>query len=160
MKKRILITLISIFVISLTVIAAEEDSTENIIEDVEESIVGDYDFSGYDDDELVELLMALQQEIADRKIEKTAELEKGRYVGGKDLPVGSYVLDCETDSDHHGIVWVSAPEDDLENEYPSIIYDHVSFDSKETYRFSIEEGGILYVPFSAKLTISAGVMFK
>ena len=118
------------------------------------------DISGLTDEEIVELSGKVNEELVGRGIAKSAELPAGKYVGGKDLPVGSYIITCKTDEHHHGIVWVSAAADDLNNQYPSILYEHVSFSSEEKYRVSIEEGGILNLPFAATVTISTGLFFK
>lgn len=118
------------------------------------------DLSGLTDDEIVELLGKVNEEMMSRGISKSAELPAGKYVGGKDLPAGAYIITCKTDDNHHGIVWVSAAADDLNNQYPSILYEHVSFSSEEQFRVTIEEGGILNLPFAATLTISSGVFFK
>lgn len=118
------------------------------------------DLSSMTDDEIVELCNQVASELVNRGIEKSATLPSGKYTGGKDLPAGSYVLVCKTDDSHHGIVWVSSPDDDLNNQYPSILYDHVSFNSEEEYRFTLEEGGILNLPFTATLTISKGILFR
>ena len=48
------------------------------------------DFSSYSDDELVQLLDALQQEIVDRGIVRSAELAEGEYLVGVDIPAGTY----------------------------------------------------------------------
>ena len=118
------------------------------------------DISGLTDDEIVELLGKVNEELVGRGIVKSAELPAGKYIGGKDLPAGSYIITCKTDDNHHGIVWVSAAADDLNNEYPSILYEHVSFSSEEQFRVTIEEGGILKLPFTATVTISSGLLFK
>lgn len=118
------------------------------------------DMSQFTDDEIVALLEQVQGEIIGRGIEKTATIDAGQYTGGKDIPVGSYVLMCKTDSDHHGIVWLSAADDNLDDDYPSKLYEHVGFDTEETFYIDVEEGGILNVPFTAQLRISGGVMFK
>ena len=118
------------------------------------------DISGLTDDEIVELLGKVNEELVGRGIAKSAELPAGKYTGGKDLPAGSYIITCKTDDNHHGIVWVSAAGDDLNENYPSILYEHVSFNSEEKYRVTIEEGGILNLPFAATLTISSGLFFK
>lgn len=83
---------------------------------------------------------------------KTAELIKGEYVGGVDIPSGTYTLKCEPEDSEHGIVWLSSPEDNLEEEYPSMIYESVSFNEKADFFISLEEGGTLHIPFSCKLT--------
>lgn len=118
------------------------------------------DISGLTDDEIIELLGKVNEELAGRGIAKSADLPAGKYTGGKDLPAGSYIITCKTDENHHGIVWVSAAADDLNNQYPSILYEHVSFNTEEQFRVTIEEGGILNLPFAATLTISAGMFFK
>ena len=48
------------------------------------------DFSDYNDAALIELLASVQQEIANRHIEKSASLPQGTYLVGKDIPAGSY----------------------------------------------------------------------
>ena len=118
------------------------------------------DLSGLSDEEVIELLDKINAELVSRGIEKSATLPAGKYVGGKDLPAGVYIITCKTDDDHHGIVWVSAAADDLNSQYPSILYEHVSFNSEEQFRVTIEEGGILNLPFTATLTISPGLLYK
>ncbi len=118
------------------------------------------DLSSLTDDEIVELLTEVNAALVSRGIEKSATLPAGKYVAGKDLPAGSYIITCETNENHHGIVWVSAPTDDLNNQYPSVLYEHVSFNEKEQFRISLEDGGILNLPFTATLTISPGLLFK
>ncbi len=118
------------------------------------------DISSLTDDEIIELLGEVNEALVSRGISKSADLPAGKYVGGKDLPAGAYIITCKTDDSHHGIVWVSAAADDLNNQYPSILYEHVSFSSEEQFRVTIEEGGILNLPFSATLTISSGLFFK
>lgn len=118
------------------------------------------DISSFTDDEILALSTQIQQEMVTRCMAKTASLQSGQYTGGKDIPVGAYTLYCKTDANHHGIVWVSAAKDDLDNDYPSKLYEHVSFDTEETYYIEIEEGGILNVPFPVELQISTGILFK
>lgn len=118
------------------------------------------DISGLSDDEIVELTKKTNEELVRRGISKSAELPAGKYTAGKDLPAGSYVLTCKTDANHHGIVWASAPTDDLDKDYPSILYKHVSFNEEEQFRITLDEGGILNLPFSATLTISPALFFK
>ena len=53
------------------------------------------DLRGYSDSELLTLLAEVQAEIAARKIEKTANLTAGTYIGGRDIPVGTlYPYSC------------------------------------------------------------------
>ena len=118
------------------------------------------DLSSFTDDEIVELLDQVNSELVSRGIEKSATLQAGKYTVGKDLPAGAYIITCETDANHHGIVWASDPTDDLDNQYPSVLYKHVSFNEKEQFRITLEDGGILNLPFTATLTISTGLIFK
>lgn len=118
------------------------------------------DISKLSNDEIVELLGKVNQELVTRGISKSADLPAGKYIAGKDLPAGSYIITCKTDDDHHGIVWAAASTDDLNNQYPSLLYEHVSFNSEEQFRITLDEGGILNLPFAATLTISSGMLFK
>lgn len=117
------------------------------------------DISQYSDEEIISLVAQFQTELVNRGIEKTASLNAGKYIGGKDIPAGTYVLFCKTDNNHHGIVWLRAA-DDLENDYPSKLYEHIGFDGEETFYIEIEEGDILNLPFAAELQISGGILFK
>ena len=83
---------------------------------------------------------------------KTAQLHAGEYVGGGDIPAGTYVLKCVTDESDSGIVWLSAPDDDLDKEYPSLLYEYVSSSTTKNFYVPLEEGGKLNIPFDAALT--------
>ncbi len=48
--------------------------------------------SDYTDDELISLTKAINEEIVNRKLEKTAYLHKGEYAVGTDIPAGTYLL--------------------------------------------------------------------
>jgi hypothetical protein len=125
-----------------------------------ESVEGDLiDFSQFTDDEMMMLNRQLQREMVERGVAGTASLMAGKYVGGKNIPVGSYVLMCATDENQYGIVWLSAAGDDLENEYPSILYEFVGMESEASYYLEVEEG-ILTVPFPVKLQIYTGIVFE
>lgn len=50
------------------------------------------DLSGYSNEELVEISRLINQEIVDRKIEKSAHLSGGVYVAGIDIPIGEYLV--------------------------------------------------------------------
>lgn len=83
---------------------------------------------------------------------KSAELYSGDFVGGVDIPAGSYVLSCTTNEDEFGIVWLSDKKDNLEEEYPSILYESVSRNENRSFYIPLEEGRILHVPFKCVLT--------
>ncbi len=118
------------------------------------------DLSQYSDEQILAISKQVQTEMVNRKLEGTATLEAGMYEGGKDVPAGRYILICKTDSEHHGIVWLSSAEDDLKNEYPSKLYEYVGTDDEKNFSIGIEEGGILNVPFPAQLQIYPGVVFE
>lgn len=117
------------------------------------------DFSGYDDEELLALLDDVQSEIVARKIEKTAHLTAGTYIGGRDIPVGSYILAAAGNENEHGIISLSSPNDSGEG-YSLKLYQHKNGEETYSVFVNIEDGDTLTLPFPYTLTISGGVMFK
>ena len=83
---------------------------------------------------------------------KSADLNSGNFVGGVDIPAGSYVLSCATDDKTHGIVWLSSETDNLEEDYPSILYESVSTNENRRFYIPLREGRILHTPFRCILT--------
>lgn len=83
---------------------------------------------------------------------KKAELFAGNYTGGVDIPTGTYSLKCETDDSTNGIVWLASEKDNLEEDYPSLLYEHVATGENKEFFISLHEGGILHVPFESTLT--------
>ena len=120
---------------------------------------GTLDLSGYSDSELIALLAKVQSEIVTRKIEKTAHLTAGTYIGGRDIPVGTYILAAAGTEDEHGIVSLRSVNDPADD-YPSKLYEHKMGDDIYSVFVTIEEGDTLIIPFPYTLTISGGVMFK
>lgn len=117
------------------------------------------DFSAYSDAELLVLLAEVQSEISARKIEKTAHLTAGTYIGGRDIPVGTYILATAGSEGEYGIVSlrsVNDPEDD----YPSKLYEFKNGEDVYSVFITVEEGDTLILPFPYTLTISGGVMFR
>lgn len=144
MKKSLALTLI-LFLLMVTGIVAM----------AEEAI----DFSSYSDEDLLALLAGVQSEIVVRKIEKTAHLTAGTYIGGRDIPVGTYILATDGTEGEFGIVSlrsVNDPEDD----YPSKLYEFKNGEDVYSVFITVEEGDTLILPFPYTLTISGGVMFK
>lgn len=86
--------------------AAETETVETVAAETlaadEEEVI---DFSAYSDDEIAELLKEINQEVVDRRLEKSAKLEPGVYTVGVDIPAGSYtysvtvVADDDADDD-------------------------------------------------------------
>jgi len=120
---------------------------------------GTLDLSAYSDTALLELLDQVQAEVVSRRIQKTAKLQAGHYVGGRDIPVGSYTLTYAGVEGQNDIVWlrsVNDPEDD----YPSKLYEFVSYDEGFTAFVVIEEGDTLYLPCPYTLTVYGGLVFE
>jgi hypothetical protein len=102
----------------------------------------------------------LQSELVERGVGGTASVQAGKYVGGKNIPVGSYMLTYKTDENQYGYIWVSAAGDDLDNGFPSILYEFVGREEEGTYYIEIEEGGIMNLSFPVQLQIYAGIVFQ
>lgn len=118
------------------------------------------DLSARTDAEILELHELLNQELVKRNIEKTAELAKGKYIAGKDIPVGAYVYTCLAEGDDWGNVTVYADNGDGSQRLWEIVSAPKSGQAPETIFMILDEGDELEsgVPFS--LTISAGVVFR
>lgn len=70
------------------------------------------DLSVLTDEELSALYTEVTQAIVDRKIEKTAHLESGKYIAGSDIPFGEYVLIIDNSDGKQGIyINYISPED-------------------------------------------------
>lgn len=144
MKKLLVLALtLCLLVVSSAVVYAEET----------------LDLTVYTDDALLALLAEVQGEIVNRKIEKTAQLTAGSYIGGRDIPVGTYILAAAGTEDEHGIVSLRSVNDPVDD-YPSKLYEHKMGDDVYSVFVTIEEGDTLILPFPYTLTISGGVMFK
>ena len=121
------------------------------------------DLSGYDDTALVELLGQVQQEVADRHIEKTAELQAGDYIGGREVPEGTYIWTCMASGDDWGNVTVYSLDDNGDHDKQSfweVVSAPEAGEEQDSFLITINEGDELSssVPFS--LTIYAGAAFK
>lgn len=124
---------------------------------------GSLDLSMYDDAALVEMLGQVQQEVVNRHIEKTAELQSGAYIGGRDIPVGTYVWTCMASGDNWGNVTVYALGDSGEydeQKFWQIVGAPDEGEEAASYLITVNEGEKLEsgVPFS--LTIYAGAAFR
>lgn len=112
------------------------------------------DLSKYSDDALLLLLQQVQSEIVARKIQKTAQLKAGKYIGGRDIPVGRYVLSATGTDEISG--WITlGPEEDPSAKVWSFIWK----EEWETY-ITIEEGDILSMGIPGQLTVYAGLIFE
>ena len=121
------------------------------------------DLSGYDDTALVELLSQVQQEIVNRNIEKTAELPAGKYIGGRDIPAGTFIWTCMAQGEDWGNITVySLAADGSRDKQKFWDVAGAPEDGEEVDSFiiTVEEGDELDsgIPFS--LTIYAGAKFQ
>ena len=117
------------------------------------------DLSLLKDEQLVALLAEVQSEIVARHIEKTASLTAGTYIGGRDIPAGSYILSTAGTEDEFGIVSLRSVNDPADS-YPSKLYELKDGDDSYSVFVTIEEGDTLILPFPYTLTISGGVLFQ
>ena len=77
------------------------------------------------------------------------------------MPAGTYEIKCKPEEFRDGgILWVSAPGDNLDEEYPSLLYEFV--DSEEdSFRVTVEEGGRINLPFHCSfIKTNGGVVFN
>ena len=117
------------------------------------------DLSAYDDDVLLRLHAQVQTEIAARHILKSADLAVGTYIGGRDIPVGSYTLTAKPTDYAFGVVSLATPEDG-EDDLPSKLYNAVGAGEEFSAFVTTEEGDVLIIPIPFTLTVSGGVTFK
>lgn len=117
------------------------------------------DLSKLSDTEFLELYARMQQELITRHIEKTAKLQIGTYVGGKDIPTGRYILTAAGTEKQYGIVSLRAAADDPDD-WPSKLYKFNDGDDDYSVFVTIEEGDTLVIPFPYTLTVYPGVLFQ
>ncbi len=120
------------------------------------------DLSVYDDAALVELLQQVQQEMADRNIEKTADLSGGDYIAGRDIPVGTYVWTCRATGDDWGNITVYSMDTNGNKDkqkFWQVAGAPGEGEEPDSFMITLEEGDELSsgIPFS--LTIYAGAKF-
>ena len=124
------------------------------------AIADTVDLSSMTDSEIVALLDQVNQEIANRGINKTAKLPQGSYIGGRDLPAGRYILTILAKGDDWGNLTVKSEE----GSGKLILWDVVSApengEEPETIFITLNKGDELKcdVPFS--LTIMSGAVFQ
>lgn len=118
-------------------------------------------FESYDDSSLTELLFSVQQEIADRHIEKSADLPQGIYVAGKDIPIGAYNITAIYEGSLLMNIFVYAEGDDENSKQSFTIYGYEPYgDGTGKFYVELEEGDRLKCDGAITLTTSAGIMFK
>ncbi len=119
------------------------------------------DLSAYDDAALAALLTQVQEEVAERGIERTATAPAGTYVCGKDIPAGKYILTSDgTQTNAHGIVEWTRYFDAERKDYDHLYYEHWKGDEAYTVYLSLLEGDVLVLPFTHTLTMTPGIQFQ
>ena len=118
-----------------------------------------FDLTTLSDDALLALLADVQQEVANRRLNRSTRLLTGTYVGGVDIPVGTYLLDPSSSTDGGACVLLYAA-DDPQDAKASKLYEFVSANEGFIAYIHIEEGDVLKLPFPFTLTIHPGLVFN
>ena len=120
-------------------------------EEVEQII----DLSGYNDAELLSLYAQVRDEIINRHIEKTAIVTPGKYLVGRDLPAGQYVLNNTSGE----AVYIAIFKDNAMNYKDSEAVDAFNVWAETTV--TLEEGQVFEVRHHRiEMTVSSGIVFK
>ena len=146
MKKLLTMALVGILLISSTVIASADPVNLKTL----------------DDAALIDLFHQVQQEMVDRRIEKSATLVAGKYVVGKNIPVGSYLLYCN----YKGRAWTKISVTDKTGNIT--FSDQLFFASnraggstgEESWFVNLAEGDVLECDYVITITVSSGAVFK
>lgn len=141
MKK--VIALILVLLIGFVVVLTNEAMAES------------FSFDDLTNEELLELFKEVQNEITSRGIEKTATLSTGIYVGGIDIPVGSYCFASDGENgDTGGFYYQSS------SSMAKSFSEFARNEEQPEYYVTIEEGDILTIPYQFMATICAGIVFE
>ena len=116
--------------------------------------------SSMTDAEIIALLEQVNQEIVSRGINKTAKLPQGVYIGGKDIPVGKYILTVQAKGDDWGNLTVKSDEGSGQLILWEVVSAPTDGEEPETIFITLNKGDKLdcSVPFS--LTIMSGAVFQ
>lgn len=117
------------------------------------------EISTFTDEELRLLLMQLQAEFAARGLAGTAQLPGGTYVGGLDLPVGSYVLACDgssTDYQCGDLTLLSFHGEEEEYRLDEYLGNNHAY----SYYVRLGEGDVLTLPFTHTVSVYTGLQFQ
>ena len=116
------------------------------------------DISSMSNEEIVELMKQVNQEIVDRRINKTAKMAPGTYTGGKDIPAGKYIFTCTATGDDWGNMFV------YNKEGKQVEWEIVSAPEKgqdpETVFITLEKDYTLKCSTPFTLTIMTGAVFE
>lgn len=119
------------------------------------------DFSSYTEAALIELLASVQQEIANRHIEKSANLPQGSYLVGKDIPAGSYDISVMYKGSMWMDVYIYSDTESKDAKHNFTVFADGDYgDGTGSFHIDLTEGEVLKCTAPITLTISAGVMFR
>ena len=116
-----------------------------------------FDFSSYNDDQLLELIRAAQQEAADRHLSLSAELMGGSYIAGEDIPVGKYIFRCTYKGDWWANMTVYSDRGEGDQKEWEVI---TSDEGEVTMLLTLEMGDELECDAPFTLEMSRGIMFR
>lgn len=116
------------------------------------------DLSSMSDDEIVELMKQVNQEIVDRRINKTAKMAPGTYTGGKDIPAGKYIFTCTATGDDWGNMFVYNKEG-KQVEWEIVAAPEQGQDPQTSF-ITLEKDYTLKCSTPFTLTIMAGAVFE
>lgn len=120
----------------------------------------EWDLAALSDADLTQLLTRVNEEIVSRGLEKTAELRKGSYIAGKDIPCGTYIFTCMARGNDWGNVTVYAQKGNGKQILWEIVSAPDEGEEQESFMITLEEDDQLesQVPFS--LTVFKGIVFR
>ena len=124
------------------------------------------DLSAFTDEEILELLAQVQDEMVARGLHgKTANVPKGTYIAGIDLPAGSYVYTSDGESALDG----SSEDLTLAFEFGQLTVQneqgvetasyYIGNYGAETCYISVQDGDTLIIPRRGTLMMSSGGLF-
>ena len=116
------------------------------------------DLSSMSDDEIVELMKQVNQEIVDRRINKTAKMAPGTYTGGKDIPVGKYIFTCTATGNDWGNMFVY--NDQGKQVEWQVVAAPEQGENPQTSFITLEKNYTLKCSTPFTLTIMAGAVFE
>lgn len=117
------------------------------------------DLSQISNDDLVQLYQNIQSEFVNRGMEKSAHLPAGRYMVGKDIPVGTYIIKVRTGNKSSGIIAIY-DETLIKEDDHLILYEFTSKNTEIDYRYELKEGYMLDLPFEVEIIMSNGIVFQ
>ncbi|MDO4484911.1 MAG: hypothetical protein Q4C54_10960 [Clostridia bacterium] len=124
------------------------------------SMAESINLSSLSDDEIIILLEQVQQEVVDRHIQKTAELPKGAYIAGQDIPTGTYLFTSLAKGNEWGNVTIYSNGGEGDLLEWKVVSAPKDGEEPETMTIKLNDGDQLKSDVKFSLTVSGGVVFK